>query len=324
MNGRDPIPLYIDCDTGIDDALALAYLLAEPRVRLVGIGTVSGNVSAERAAANTLALLEAAGRTDIPVSIGEHHPLEGAFAGGAPHVHGSDGVGGIGLQPKVGRVEARTAVELLADLAHEHGGRLRILALGPLTNLARFAIDHPEEIDLISKVIVMGGAFARPGNVTAAAEANIHNDPEAAQAVLEALWHLDLVPLDLTMHHPLTEVHAQMIDRTPGSIPVHLGGMLNTYLDFYADIYGLRQCALHDPLAAMIAADTLDVVLADEPEEIRVLLDGAHRGRTVAEKIGTVPEVSQSRRRIIQRVSGGAAELLIERIGGHHWPDHRL
>lgn len=323
MNELDATPLYIDCDTGIDDALALAYLLAEPRVDIVGIGTVSGNVPAERAAANTLALLEAAGRTDIPVSVGEHHPLRGAFAGGAPHVHGADGVGGIGLEPNVGCTETRTAVELMAELADQYEGRLRILALGPLTNLARFATERTHKIGQVSRVIVMGGAFAHPGNVTAVAEANIHNDPEAAQAVFDALWNLDLLPLDLTMRHPLTEAHARAIARTRGLIPAYLGGMLASYLDFYANVYGLRQCALHDPLAAIIAADTLDVVLADEPERIRVLTDGAHRGRTVADEIPTAREVPRSRRRVVQRVSGGAAEVLIERISEHDWPDDR-
>ncbi len=87
-------PILVDCDTGIDDALALAYLLAEPAVEVVGVTTVSGNTDAARAAANTLSLFELAGVHDIPVAVGAHDFRERAYAGGAPHVHGDDGVGG--------------------------------------------------------------------------------------------------------------------------------------------------------------------------------------------------------------------------------------
>ena len=216
--------------------------------------------------------------------------------------------------------DPRPAITLLADLAREHEGQLRVLALGPLTNLARLAIDHPETIDTIAKVIVMGGAFARKGNVTAIAEANIHNDPEAARIVFDAPWSLDVIPLDITMQHALTEADADVIGRIPGAIPTHLVGMLGTYLDFYMEVYGIRQCAMHDPLAAIIAADGMTVVRSIDADAIRVVIDDADRGRTVAD-IDPDADGPSRVRRIILEVQGSAVDVLIGRISQHAWPE---
>ncbi|MFT4263672.1 MAG: nucleoside hydrolase [Nocardioides sp.] len=160
------VPLFLDCDTGIDDALALAYLLRTPGVDLVGIGTVSGNVSAARAAQNTLALLELEGVGDLPVFVGRHDPLVGGFLGGAPMVHGVDGVGDIGLPEPSTRVAALDAAAALSRLAREHPGELRVLAIGPLTNLGVALASDPELPGLIHSVTLMGGAVLAEGNIT--------------------------------------------------------------------------------------------------------------------------------------------------------------
>jgi inosine-uridine nucleoside N-ribohydrolase len=115
---------YLDCDTGIDDALALAYLLAHDDVELAGIGTVNGNTSAVQAAANTLGLLELAGRDRIPVAIGAGPPRSNAR-----NVHGGNGVGGVRL-PDGGRPDPRTAAQLLVELAHAYPSDLHVLATG--------------------------------------------------------------------------------------------------------------------------------------------------------------------------------------------------
>jgi len=315
MTTPDPIPVFVDCDTGIDDALALAYLLAEPAVRVVGIGTVSGNVSATQAARNTLALLELAGRTDVRVAIGATNPLRGQFHGGAPHVHGVDGVGGIGLVPRASAVVATSAIDLLRDLAQEWGGRLRVLALGPLTNLAHFTTTHPASLPLIADVVVMGGAFDHPGNITAVAEANIHNDPDAAAAVFDADWHLTVVPLDVTMRHVLSEQDATAIAAIAGELPVRLAQMLGTYFDFYERVYGIRQCALHDPLAAIVAAGTVGVTTNGRPIEMSVITEGPDRGLTVAR----ASRGKRHERRIVREVAEPASQTLIKQLRAHPW-----
>jgi purine nucleosidase len=313
---REPIPLFVDCDTGIDDALALAYLLAEPAVRVVGIGTVSGNVSADQAAHNTLALLELAGRTDIPVAIGAANPLRGEFKGGAPHVHGVDGVGGIGLDPSTSAVVTRSAIDLLRDLAQQWDGRLRVLALGPLTNLAHFSTTHAASLPLIADMVVMGGAFDHPGNITAVAEANIHNDPEAAAVVFDGEWPLTVVPLDITMKHVLSEEDADAIAAIQGELPLRLAQMLGTYFDFYERVFGIRQCALHDPLAAIVAAGTVGVTTNLRPSEISVVIDGPDRGLTLAHDS---PDPRQERR-IVQDVAEPASQTLLRQLRAHSWP----
>ena len=109
-------PFYLDCDTGIDDALALAYLLASPHADVQGIGAVSGNVSAAVGARNTLNLLELAGHAHIPVALGAHDPLAGSFGGGAPWVHGANGIGEVELSTAAAGLAPETAAEMLVRL----------------------------------------------------------------------------------------------------------------------------------------------------------------------------------------------------------------
>ncbi|KAA0960400.1 nucleoside hydrolase [Microbacterium sp. ANT_H45B] len=307
-------PVFIDCDTGIDDALAIAYLIADPRVEIVGIGTVSGNVSAAGAAVNTLHLLADAGRPDIPVALGHMHPRVGQFQGGAPHVHGRDGMGDIDRRLPPGDLESGSAVALLEHLVGEHPG-LSVLALGPLTNLADVVESRPHVVDAISRVVVMGGAFEHPGNVSPVAEANISNDPEAAALVFSAGWPVTIVPLDVTMGHALTAEHVTELASMRGAIPATLAQMLETYLDFYAGVYGTRQCALHDPLAAMILSGAL-CVTESVNSGVETLLTGADRGRTVLQSAPPSDE-----REIVLKVDREGAECLLSTLSAHSWPE---
>ncbi|MEZ3155374.1 nucleoside hydrolase [Microbacterium sp. BWR-S6Y] len=303
-------PILVDCDTGIDDALALAYLLAEPAVEVVGVTTVSGNTDAARAAANTLSLFELAGVHDIPVAVGAHDFRERAYAGGAPHVHGDDGVGGIALTAAARAHDARPAVELIDHLATRHPD-LVVLALGPLTNLAAYA--EASGVAAFDRLVVMGGAFAHSGNVTAWAEANIHNDPEAAALVFAQEWDTTLVPLDVTMTQTLDEADLVRLAAIPGALPQALAAMLPLYLDFYAGrVFPDRRCALHDPLAAMVAAGVLrGVGVASGKVEVR--LERGERGRTVSSR-------GSETQRWVRGMEGSAVELLLERLEAREWP----
>lgn len=128
MTNNEIRPVYYDCDTGIDDALGLGYLMFSPEVSLVGVGTVSGNIDAEQAAENTLRLMGLAGRRDIPVAIGERHFLTREYLGGPVHIHGHDGLGNVTL-PKVDlKPGDETAAEMLVRLSHEHAGALEIIS----------------------------------------------------------------------------------------------------------------------------------------------------------------------------------------------------
>lgn len=303
-------PILVDCDTGIDDALALAYLLAEPSVEIVGVTTVSGNTDAARAAANTLSLFELAGENDIPVAIGAHDFSGRAYAGGAPHVHGDDGLGGIALTAAARAHDARAAVELIDHAATRHPD-LTVLALGPLTNLAAYA--EAPGVARFDRLVVMGGAFAHSGNVTAWAEANIHNDPEAAAVVLAQDWDTTLVPLDVTMTQTLDATDLVRLEAIPGALPQALAAMLPLYLDFYAGrVFPDRRCALHDPLAAMVAAGVLRGVSVSSGQ-VEVRLERGERGRTVSSR-------GSSTQRWVRGMEGSAVEVLLERLESREWP----
>ncbi|MFB2596844.1 nucleoside hydrolase [Herbiconiux sp. P17] len=275
--------VYLDCDTGIDDAIALAFLLAVAEVDLVGVGTVSGNTSAQQAARNTLDLLAVAGRFDVPVAVGEHDWLTRAYDGGSPHVHGENGIGDLEI-PRSPQVPLEdTAAELLIRLSHDHAGSLDVVAIGPLTNLARALEIDPALAGRIRQVTVMGGAASAAGNVTAVAEANIWHDPEAAQSVVSASWPVLLVPLDLTMEHVFDEHHQEQLLSSADPLARQVGRMLDRYLDFYVDVYGRRCSALHDPLAAAIAVGQVALTRAPAvPMEVDVTF-GPSRGQTVVD-----------------------------------------
>ncbi|WP_426989927.1 nucleoside hydrolase [Pseudarthrobacter sp. Y6] len=317
MTTPTPHPFYLDCDTGIDDALALAYLLAAPTARVVGIGTVSGNVSAAVGARNTLDLLQLAGHAHIPVALGAHHPQAGSFGGGAPWVHGDNGIGGVSLPPSPVGLVPETAAQMLVRLAHEHPGTLRVLAIGPLTNIAEALRLEPALPTLVESITVMGGAALAPGNITPVAEANIHNDPEAAALVLAADWDVTLVPLDVTMESVLEEHHRQELLASPGPVPRALGEMLGYYFRFYEDIFGRPCSAMHDPLAAALAVGGIKASLAPVVRAAVDTSSGPGRGQTVCDMRGAYagyPAQPGARCRVVLEVEGDFAPHLVETL----------
>ncbi|MGO3885012.1 MAG: nucleoside hydrolase, partial [Mycetocola sp.] len=270
-------PLYLDCDTGIDDALALTYLLNSPSVTLVGIGSVFGNVSANEGATNTAALLRSASAAGIPVTVGAHDPRTGTFSGGARHVHGDNGIGGVDL-PGGPAVGAEDAADMIIRLANENDGRLEIVAIGPLTNLAIALERDPQLPTKIAQLTIMGGAVWARGNVSPTAEANIRNDPEAARAVLRAGFPVVLVPLDVTMQHTFDDAEVATLRAQGTELHTALGDMLEFYLSFYESVSGVRAAPLHDPLAAAVAAgDLTDRTSRSVP--LDVVREGDERGR---------------------------------------------
>jgi ribokinase len=317
-------PFYLDCDTGIDDALALVYLLASPTVELVGIGTVSGNISAAAGAQNTLDLLTMAGFDHIPVAVGCHDPLVGAFDGGALRVHGDNGIGGVTLPTSRRSPVTEDAAELLVRLAKRHPGELKILAIGPLTNLARALELEPKLPGLVRDVTVMGGAAQVAGNHSPYAEANIASDPEAAARVFAADWPLTVVPLDVTMSHVFDETDRAALLSSPRSIHHALGEMLVTYFDFYETRLHRRAAALHDPLAAAIA--TGDVV-PDSAPLMTISVDvgtDTQRAQTRCVELSADATTVASCARVVLSAPDGAAAVLLERILSVTTPERTL
>ena len=180
-----PIPLILDVDTGVDDALALLYAVASPEVSLIAATAVHGNVTSDQAAANTLAVLELAGRGDVEVAIGAERPLVRDISI-FTEVHGERGLGLATPPPASALPSRRHAVRAIVDTVRERPGEVQLVATGPLTNIALALSEEPLLPELLGGFALMGGAFASGGNVTPRAEANIWVDPEAAKVVFRA------------------------------------------------------------------------------------------------------------------------------------------
>ena len=196
----DRIPLYIDTDPGVDDALAILMAFDSPAHDVVGLGIAAGNVGLEHTVRNALKLCEVANRNDVPVFAGCPAPLLHA-APDAANVHGNDGFGDVGHAPAARGADAEHAALALLRLSHEYPGKLLLVALGPLTNIALALKLDPSLPERIGRFVVMGGAVTGHGNITPVAEFNLYFDPEAAHVVFSGFPHFDLSDWEATMRH---------------------------------------------------------------------------------------------------------------------------
>ena len=185
--------IIVDTDPGVDDALALLLALAGPHWEVAGLTVVGGNVPLARGVRNALALLEYAGREDVPVFPGRSRPLRGKFPY-AQHFHGWSGLSRRLPAPRR-RPATISAVDFLAAQLRDYPGQIHLAALGPLTNLARLERQYPGSLAQAASIVVMGGAVDTPGNSTPAAEFNFYSDPLAAAEVLNCGAPLTLVDL---------------------------------------------------------------------------------------------------------------------------------
>lgn len=189
------IPVIIDVDTGIDDAFALLLAAAHPAVNLLGVTCVDGNAPLDDVVRNTIRVLDAAGRPDVPVVAGARRPLVTE-----PHyafeVHGSDGFGGIEWPPASRAADGEDATAWLRDTILASTEPITLITLAPLTNIALLLQQHPEVQGGIERIVVMGGS-AGPGNVTALAEFNVHHDPHAAAVVFACEVPITMYGLDV-------------------------------------------------------------------------------------------------------------------------------
>lgn len=198
----DKIPLLIDTDPGVDDALALLMAFNDARHEIVGLTIAAGNVGLQYTVRNALKLCEVAGRTDIPVFAGAPAPLLHPSPD-AGYVHGQDGFGDVGFAPATRQAEDEHAALAILRLSHAHAGRLVLVALGPLTNIALALKLDPTLPQRVARFVVMGGAVTCHGNITPAAEFNFYFDPEAAHITLQAFERYDLADWEATIAHGL-------------------------------------------------------------------------------------------------------------------------
>jgi purine nucleosidase len=292
---EDRLPLIMDVDTGVDDCVALLYAIASPNVELVAVTCCAGNVTAPRAAANTLAVLELAGAGEVDVALGSLAPLVAPLRTAISH--GPDGLGYAELPAARRALSSRFAPDLIVEEARRLPGAITLVATGPLTNVA-LAVTRDRELPrLLRRLVIMGGSFDHSGNTTPTAEFNICVDPEAAKIVLDAFSESGeprplLCGLNVTEQAEFRPEHLRQLAQLAGSTPEESVGpddpagtrsrASNPLVRCIADAlrfsmeahlrFGQGYVAhLHDPLALALALDeslgemravTVDVELA--------------------------------------------------------------
>lgn len=259
-------PVVVDTDGGVDDAVALWYVLRDPALDVLAVTVVWGNVGLATAAASVCRVLHAAGRDDVPVALGRATPF-----GAAPHlrpadlIHGADGLGNTHrpLAP-FGPIEL-SAVDVLARSIGERPGEVAVLTLGPLSNVADFVTEHPHLVPAVDEIVVMGGAAVAPGNATPLGEANIAHDPAAAAAVVGAPWARPglLVGLDVTRRATFVDDDFALLAEHRNPAAAFLDEPMRYYRRATSPVSGPGECACHDLLAAMtvVHGDLVDAPL---------------------------------------------------------------
>lgn len=241
--------IIIDTDPGVDDTMAIFFALKSPELDVIGLTTIFGNVHTSLATTNALRLLEIAGRADIPVAHGADHPLATPFAGPVPYVHGDDGQGNVHLPPPSGKPLDTSAAQFIVEQVMRHPGEVTLVPIGPLTNIALAIRLEPRIVSAVRDVVLMGGNALGPGNATPAAEANIHNDPEAADVVFGAGWPITMVGLDVTEKTLMTPEHLAEYERIPNPMAQHVARIVPFYLKFYQEWGDLDGIHVHDSSA---------------------------------------------------------------------------
>jgi pyrimidine-specific ribonucleoside hydrolase len=271
------IPLIIDVDTGTDDAVCLAAATLCDEVNILGFSAVCGNVGIDRTSRNTRDLVEYLGHP-APIYIGASKPLQRSLITATSH--GETGLGDVILPRAQRAVEPGAVSDLIVNAAREHAGRLEVLAVGPLTNLATAFTYYPELPSLIKKVTIMGGGI-HGGNMTIASEFNIYVDPEAARIVFESGCNLTMVGLDVTLRPKLPD---RIFDRIRATRSRHadVTARILDYMRRRKAEDGGDEPNLHDVIA--LAAVVRPALFRFEDYYIHVETEGAvTRGMTIAD-----------------------------------------
>lgn len=261
----------------------MAILLAaqSPELRIEAITVVSGNVLVDQGLENALKLVELAGRSDIPVASGEKYPLRRKLIT-APLVHGNNGLGETELPSLAKTAESRHAVDLIVELVRAHPGQITLLPMGPLTNIAQALLKRPDIAGQIPEIILMGGSI-EGGNATPAAEANVYNDPEAAEIVFRSGIPITMVGLGATHQTLLQRSHTAALAGSRSPVARYVAQIADFYLGFSESV-GFEGAPLHDPLAVGLAVDSS---LAKESRPMHIAVETQGRltyGETVANR----------------------------------------
>ncbi|MBD2112656.1 MULTISPECIES: nucleoside hydrolase [Cyanophyceae] len=301
-----PRPIIIDCDPGVDDAIALLLAFASTEFDLLGITTVSGNVPLELTQANARRICHLAQRTDVPVYAGCPRPLLRSLTT-AEDIHGATGLQGAELPEPTLPLQSQHAVAFLVEQLTTTSTPITLATLGPLTNLAVALIQCPEIAQSIDQVVMMGGALGN-GNITPAAEFNIYVDPHAANVVVEAGLPLTMIGLDVTHQVVTTPDRLAALEALGTSVSKAAAGMLRYYGQLDVERHGLTAPPLHDP--CVIAYLLRPELFTGRPMHLAIETEGSLcLGRTVANR-----HLTPNATIIETAAADGIYALLIERL----------
>ncbi|MFL5770533.1 MAG: nucleoside hydrolase [Chloroflexota bacterium] len=336
----DRVPVILDVDTGIDDAMALLYAAASPEAELLAVTCVGGNVDARQVERNTRAVLELGGRTDLEVALGDERPLVRPVET-TPETHGPQGLGYAELPPAARPLSERHAVDVWLEHVRARPGEVSLVTCGPLTNMARAIEREPEFPRLLRRWVVMGGAYRVAGNTAPTTEWNIQCDPEAAAIAFGAAWTPRPIALglDVTEKAKITPEHVVALARRAGSTPDDsialargedpmqasrsvasnpivrfVADALRFYMEFHSRYDGFYGAFIHDALAAAAALDPS--LVRTEALAVEVELNGTF---TTGETVTDWRRVRGRPPNLDVAVEANAEEFLdrfVERVGG--------
>lgn len=264
--------IILDVDTGVDDAVAIMIAGVNPKVNLLGITTVSGNVNLKQATKNTLNLL-----TELSLAkdvyIGEDRPLQ-IEPYHATDIHGESGLNGQLNHEPLSKVKGH-AMEFYLDMINKYPNEISLVCTGPCTNVAKLILNHPKEASKLKNIVLMTGAFFEGGNVTQYAEFNAYCDPHALKVVSDSSIKTTFVGLDVTRK---AKLYSQDLHKHDGAVYELLSSIVEGYFNMYEKNMGERAILMHDPLALMIAINP--ELVSYRTGSCNVILEGEKAGKT--------------------------------------------
>lgn len=271
--------IIIDTDPGVDDALAVLLAAYSPEIELLGLTTIFGNVSVDRATRNAGYLVSLMPKP-VPVAKGASVPLVQAPHAFPDFVHGVNGFGDIEIEyPKDFAPVSQTAAEFIVEQVMSRPGEVTLVPVGPLTNIALALRLCPEIAHKVKQVVVMAGATYHRGNVSPVAEANVWNDPHAAQAVFAAEWPVVMVGLDVTHQTIMPEARMEALRAHSPKVGGFLADICRFYANFYRTAAGFDGFSMHDPatVVQLLRPDLFET----KTGQVEVVTEGRAVGKTM-------------------------------------------
>jgi purine nucleosidase len=278
-----PRRVIIDTDPGTDDAMAIILALNSPEFKVEALTVVPGNVDAHQGLENALKIVSLAGRCDVVVAGGAQHPLNQKLIT-ARFWHGKNGLANVELPASKCKADPRFGPDLIIEMVHRYPHEITLIPVGPLTNIALAVSKDPSIAALVKDIVIMGGSISG-GNVNGAAEANIYNDPEAAQIVFNGGWMVTMVGSDVGERTLITRKYLAELQASHGPQSDFIAKIADFYLT-RSEKSGYSGAAMYDPLAVGIALDPTLGTLKEMHVDVETKGEFT-RGETVANRMGS-------------------------------------